>query len=1077
MAEYELPPLRIKIVGDGKSWEKTTEQTIKQARQLAASLEKIGSTVKASIINKSVRQAVSGIHNSIASHISGVSNNLKIAKGLGTQGVRRAMRDAVGNILTHVSLHIEQVASLTSRLKLGGAAQVNRTMRDATKLILHYILIGIRKMVVSAHSVRVAGASQVNKTMRDANKLVLHYILINIRRMVVSAHSVKSAGSGTVNRVMRQALDVILHSLITRIRMMAVTAHTVRGNAAPLRREVRSGINTIINYIIQAVRGTITQALSGINIRQFVNNLRRGVQAGINNTRFNPSPGNQNVRGRTGRSGSSGRGDGGMGFLGDRADIYMHINAVRNLASAWSSPLRALTEYQTRVAGLAPQLGGTGQAESFLQGMRGTTTGQVYGAEIPTAATRLLGANVDLQTTKELLASIGDIAGGDADRFQGLARAFSQVAAQGNLQGDELEQLAEQNFPLLQLMSQRTGIAQDVLREKMAKRQITAQAVFATVKAETAQGGKYAGMLNSLSNTLGVAVQRVRAFYDALQVEVMKTVADQLVKYVNKLASGIVHITNWVNANQDVVKSYVELALKISAGIVLFHAVGFAVAMVSWQMHALRRILSLLHIVTMAYNGVNRILIATCFLLRGAVMATVASMFICRAVMAGLVATSVAWYSGVAALTTATWAYVASTRVAGIALSIWNALMVRSVILSRSSAVAYMVVNTALQVVRGTLAALRIGAILTWLAFLWPVAAVIAAILAVVGTIQIAINAMGSGGFMGAIYGAWDAMKQFAINTIGFFMNIGHNSQVVAKYIYDNFWALVSDLGVILQRLFENFVHDSMLSFDTVSKLFGAFMGWLVANAPAWGYAIVNGLWNGFVWLFGKIKTGFAMVWEYATTGKLSMDFQAHLEGLGESAVKGATEGFLPAAAEIIKEHQGKSALLNNWDFRNSPFEDPDAAENHPTYGDFAKRVHKESSSLKSPAIEGLKFDWKAFDMLGLADKIPDVDFGGGAIPGQDGTDIAGLFGAEKAGAGAGKSKSTAGTPMAVRAGSAEFIDAWDSIRMAQGDPSATANAQIAANTGQTNVILNQIKQSMTKPSSNWTINAGPALP
>jgi len=277
--------------------------------------------------------------------------------------------------------------------------------------------------------------------------------------------------------------------------------------------------------------------------------------------------------------------------------------------------------------------------------------------------------------------------------------------------------------------------------------------------------------------------------------------------------------------------------------------------------------------------------------------------------------------------------------------------------------------------------------------------------------------------------------------------------------------------------LFENFVHDSMLSFDTVSKLFGAFMGWLVANAPVWGDAIVNGLWNGFVWLFGKIKTGFAMVWEYATTGKLSMDFQAHLEGLGESAVKGATEGFLPAAAEIIKEHQGKSALLNNWDFRNSPFEDPDAAENHPTYGDFAKRVHKESSSLKSPAIEGLKFDWKAFDMLGLADKIPDVDFGGGAIPGQDGTDIAGLFGAEKAGAGAGKSKSTAGTPMAVRAGSAEFIDAWDSIRMAQGDPSATANAQIAANTGQTNVILNQIKQSMTKPSSNWTINAGPALP
>lgn len=1049
MAEYELPPLRIKIVGDGKSWEKTTEQTIKQARQLAASLEKIGSTVKASIINKSVRQAVSGIHNSIASHISGVSNNLKIAKGLGTQGVRRAMRDAVGNILTHVSLHIEQVASLTSRLKLGGAAQVNRTMRDATKLILHYILIGIRKMVVSAHSVRVAGASQVNKTMRDANKLVLHYILINIRRMVVSAHSVKSAGSGTVNRVMRQALDVILHSLITRIRMMAVTAHTVRGNAAPLRREVRSGINTIINYIIQAVRGTITQALSGINIRQFVNNLRRGVQAGINNTRFNPSPGNQNVRGRTGRSGSSGRGDGGMGFLGDRADIYMHINAVRNLASVWRAPLKALTEYQTRVAGLAPQLGGMGQAESFLKGMRGTTTGQVYGAEIPTAATRLLGANVDLQTTKELLASIGDIAGGDAERFQGLARAFSQVAAQGNLQGDELEQLAEQNFPLLQLMSQRTGIAQDVLREKMAKRQITAAAVFATVKAETAQGGKYAGMLNSLSNTLGVAVQRVRAFYDALQVEVMKTVADQLVKYVNKLASGIVHVTNWVSANQDVVKSYVELALKVSAGIVLFHAIGLAVAMVSWQMHALRRILSLLHIVTMAYNGAKRILIATYFLLRGAVMATVASMFICRAVMAGLVFTSYAFSAGIAFLTMSVWSYTMTTRAAAIATQIYGMTIARSAILSRAAAVMATVLNGTLQVIRGTLTALRIGAILAWLSFLWPVAAVIAGIFAIVGVITIAKNSMGPGGLMGAVWGAWDAMKQFAIDTIGFFMNIGHNSQVLAKYIYENFWKMVQDLGVVLLRFITNYISDMALSYQTMAKMLAAVIGWIIANAPTWGYNIVTGLWKGFVWLFGKIKDGFTMVWDYIWGGELSANYDSFMKDLGEAGAKGYVDGLVPALTDIQKDHQKKSALLNNW-------------------GDM---------NLQSPAIEGLKFDWQTPDMLGLADKIPDVDFGGKGIPGQDGTDIGALLGGPP-GATPKAAKTQPTMAAAVRSGSKEHFERLEAFKMEMaGDPSSKADAQIAKNTGQTNTILKQIQQSIGKPGNVLSMSAEPALP
>ncbi len=581
MAEYELPPLRIKIVGDGKSWERTAEQTIKQAKQLAASLEKIGSTVKASVINKSVRQAITGIHSAIASHISNVSNNLKIAKGLGTQGVRKAMRDAVGNILAHVSLHIEQVASLTSRLKLGGGAQVNKTMREATRLILHYILIGIRRMVVSAHSVRVAGASQVNKTMRDANKLVLHYILIGIRRMVVSAHSVKTAGSGMVNKVMRQALDVILHSLITRIRLMAVTAHTVRGSAAPLKREVRSGINTIINYIILAVRGTIVQALAGINIKQFVNNLRKGLQSGLNSARWSPS-----------NTGKAGRGGGGFGMLGDRADIYMHLSAVRSLAGAWREPLRLLSEYQTNIASLAPLLGGQDQARAFVDSNRMSMVGQVYGAEALTASVRFLGANMSLSETKTAMESIGNLAAGNAERFQGLARAFSQVAAQGNLQGDELEQLAEQNFPLLQIMAQRTGKSLSELRELMAKRAITSKAVFATLKAETAQGGKYAGVLNEMSQKLPGATARVAALFGVLRTKVMETAEKELAKYVNMLAQLLQKSVEWVSKNPETVKGYVMLALRVSAAVVAFHALGFAVALVHWQIYTLGRIMA-----------------------------------------------------------------------------------------------------------------------------------------------------------------------------------------------------------------------------------------------------------------------------------------------------------------------------------------------------------------------------------------------------------------------------------------------------------------------------------------------------
>jgi len=1054
MAEYELPPLRIKIVGDGRSFQKTVDAGVKAAKDGAEEIDKIQKdSVKSGKANqKDVERETKRHWNRLVKSAEDGYRNMgrltPFGKSVAKSGKekRQGANSPFSQLIKDAKKGTKEVEKLNKEIDTLNRKEAKMWVKSGMAKSAKDSQIGLdsfgRAVVSTArkHKDKRQGDSSpfanlvknaekeakgaqraAEKEQSDWKKRFDERVALRKEEDAYYRKQVKDADSSLAKQAKNAEKEAKKHhkSLESGRKKIASLDAAIHQGVFQANQKVEASQKRQIAAARQAAAVTSTARISAA----------RQVMQG---SRASRAPGSAR---RT--SGSSGRGDGGMGFLGDRADIYMHINAVRNLASVWRAPLKALTEYQTRVAGLAPQL------------MRGTTTGQVYGAEIPTAATRLLGANVDLQTTKELLASIGDIAGGDAERFQGLARAFSQVAAQGNLQGDELEQLAEQNFPLLQLMSQRTGIAQDVLREKMAKRQITAAAVFATVKAETAQGGKYAGMLNSLSNTLGVAVQRVRAFYDALQVEVMKTVADQLVKYVNKLASGIVHVTNWVSANQDVVKSYVELALKVSAGIVLFHAIGLAVAMVSWQMHALRRILSLLYIVTMVYNGAKRILIATYFLLRGAVMATVASMFICRAVMAGLVFTSYAFSAGIAFLTMSVWSYTMTTRAAAIATQIYGMTIARSAILSRAAAVMATVLNGTLQVIRGTLTALRIGAILAWLSFLWPVAAVIAGIFAIVGVITIAKNSMGPGGLMGAVWGAWDAMKQFAIDTIGFFMNIGHNSQVLAKYIYENFWKMVQDLGVVLLRFITNYISDMALSYQTMAKMLAAVIGWIIANAPTWGYNIVTGLWKGFVWLFGKIKDGFTMVWDYIWGGELSANYDSFMKDLGEAGAKGYVDGLVPALTDIHKDHQKKSALLNNW-------------------GDM---------NLQSPAIEGLKFDWQTPDMLGLADKIPDVDFGGKGVPGQDGTDIGALLGGPP-GATPKAAKTQPTMAAAVRSGSKEHFERLEAFKMEMaGDPSSKADAQIAKNTGQTNTILKQIQQSIGKPGNVLSMSAEPALP
>ncbi len=973
MADYELPPLRIKIVGDGKDFRKATDAVIKEAQRLEAELNKKVGNVSPVIVAKSAAIAMNSVFKAIATHALAMSASVKIGSNIGARELSKAYKDVTRKFITNVSTHVSTLANSLKPSK---------------------------------------------------------------------------SGSWALGKAVRTAQSAVLTNLLAGITTVAASSGTLGKTTAQLSNAIRLGINKILRALAKAVRAAVDMAVQKIDVNKFAKNLQKAIERGINKARINTSKVNLSTRNR-GSGGSVGGsyGDRGNSFLGDRADIYMHINAVRNFAAVWRSPLNALVEYQNKIATLAPQMGGMANAETFVRGMRNTQVGQTYGSEIATTATRLK-PHMGEQEMQRMMEAVGDISGGDSERFKGLSRALGDVLSTGHLQGDELRQFQEQQFPLMDLLAKRTGKTTMELYKMMEKRQIPAKAIVELMKAETSQGGKYAGFLDSLSQTLGSAVQRVKTFYEALQVDVMKTVADQLVKYVNKLASGLVHITKWVNENQDLIKSYVELALKVSAAVVIFHAVGFAVAMVSWQMHALRRIMSILVVFTAIYNGVMRILTGTYWLLRVAVMATVASMFICRSVMAGLVATSAAISAGIGFLTAAVWTYTTTTRLATIATQIFAMTVGRSAIMSRVAALFALVFNGALNTIRATLAALRIGVVLTWLAFLWPVAAVIAAVLAIVGVINIAINSLGPAGFTGAIYGAWDSMKKFAINAIGFFMNIGHNSQVVAKYIYDNFWNMVQDTGTILGRLFANWASDSMLTFDTVAKLFGALMGWLVVNAPTWGYNIVNGLWTGFTWLFNKIKTGFAMVWEYATTGKLSEDFTNHLAGVGEAALKGATEGFLPAAAGIIAEHQKNSALLNNWG----------------------------GMDLKSPAMEGLKFDWKTVDMLGLADKIPDIDFGAGAIPGMPNIDWSKLFGGQGGSdTKAGETATTPTTPMAVRAGSADHLDRVDAAMMAMGDPTAKTNAQIATNTGETNVILKQIQQSLVKPGS-WSMKAEPAL-
>lgn len=101
------------------------------------------------------------------------------------------------------------------------------------------------------------------------------------------------------------------------------------------------------------------------------------------------------------------------------------------------------------------------------------------------------------------LQQLGDISGGNAERFSSLSLVFGQVSASGKLMGQDLLQFINAGFNPLKELQAMTGKSYKELQELMSKGEITFDHVAAAMAHATGEGGKFHGMMEKQSQTLG----------------------------------------------------------------------------------------------------------------------------------------------------------------------------------------------------------------------------------------------------------------------------------------------------------------------------------------------------------------------------------------------------------------------------------------------------------------------------------------------------------------------------------------------------------------------------------------------
>ena len=154
------------------------------------------------------------------------------------------------------------------------------------------------------------------------------------------------------------------------------------------------------------------------------------------------------------------------------------------------------------------------------------------------------------------LRMLGDLAGGNKQRFDSLALAFAQVQASGKLMGQDLLQMVNAGFNPLKIISEQTGISMSRLKDRMSKGKISFEQVERAMMKATSAGGKFYGLMEKQSKT---ASGRLSTLIDNVELLGIK-LGTKLLPHVSNIIEKLIVLVDKFDSLDDSTQDYILTA-------------------------------------------------------------------------------------------------------------------------------------------------------------------------------------------------------------------------------------------------------------------------------------------------------------------------------------------------------------------------------------------------------------------------------------------------------------------------------------------------------------------------------------
>lgn len=199
--------------------------------------------------------------------------------------------------------------------------------------------------------------------------------------------------------------------------------------------------------------------------------------------------------------------------LGIGIGVKALIDGIKQLGQA---VIETRGQFQQMETSLEVLLGSKEKADALMGEIKEFAKVSPLDLKSTVAATQMmLGFNIEAEKVPKFLRAIGDVAMGDAGRFNSLTLAFSQMSASGKLMGQDLNQMINAGFNPLQAIAAKTGKSIADLKEEMSKGAISAEMVQQAFIDATSAGGKFYQMSERASKTINGQLSMLQDAMDA----------------------------------------------------------------------------------------------------------------------------------------------------------------------------------------------------------------------------------------------------------------------------------------------------------------------------------------------------------------------------------------------------------------------------------------------------------------------------------------------------------------------------------------------------------------------------------